>query len=92
MKGTLKKVNSQWLVYYQEEVMPRVTKALELPLYPGDIDTLKDFEAYRFGDGSKIFDQLISSLAIQFEIIDEFTHPQLYNGLEWGSGKMAKLL
>lgn len=88
MKGTLKKQDGKWLVCYQEEVMPRVTKALELPLYPGDIDTLKDFEAYRFGDGSKIFDQL----AIQFEIIDEFTHPQLYNGLEWGSGKMAKLL
>jgi len=31
-------------------------------------------------------------LTVQFEIIDEFTHPQLYNGLEWGSGKMAKLL
>lgn len=88
MKGTLKKVNSQWLVYYQEEVMPRVTKSLELPLYPNDVDTLKDFEQYQFGDGTKIFDQL----PIQFEIIDEFTHPDLYHGLEWGTGKFAKLL
>ncbi len=88
MKGTLKKVNNQWLVYYQEPVMPRVSRTMELPLYPNDVDTLKDFEAYRFGDGSKIFDQL----AIQFEIIDEFTHPELYIGLEWGSGKFAKLL
>jgi len=84
MKGTLKKVNSQWLVYYQEEVMPRVTKALELPLYPADAKTLNDYRDYSasWEDG----------LTVQFEIIDEFTHPQLYNGLEWGSGKMAKLL
>jgi hypothetical protein len=84
MKGTLKKVNSQWLVYYQEEVMSRVTRALELPLYPGDVKTLNDY-----GDYSASWED---GLTVQFEIIDEFTHPQLYNGLEWGSGKMAKLL
>lgn len=84
MKGTLKKVNSQWLVYYQEEVMPRVTKALELPLYPADAKTLNDY-----GDYSASWED---GLTVQFEIIDEFTHPQLYNGLEWGSGKFAKLL
>jgi len=88
MKGTLKKVNNQWLVYYGEEVMSRVTRINELPLYPNDVDTLKDFEEYEFGDGTKIFD----GLPIQFEIIDEFTHPELYQGLEWGTGKFAKLL
>ena len=84
MKGTLKKQDGKWLVYYQEEVMPRVTKALELPLYPADAKTLNDY-----GDYSVSWED---GLTVQFEIIDEFTHPQLYNGLEWGSGKMAKLL
>jgi len=84
MKGTLKKVNSQWLVYYQEEVMPRVTKALELPLYPADAKTLNDY-----GDYSASWED---GLTVQFEIIDEFQEPGLYVGLEWGIGKFAKLL
>ena len=84
MKGTLKKVNSQWLVYYQEEVMPRVTKLLELPLYPADAKTLNDY-----GDYSASWED---GLTVQFEIIDEFQEPGLYVGLEWGIGKFAKLL
>jgi hypothetical protein len=88
MKGTLKKINEQWLVYYYEDVMSGVTRLKELPLYPQDFETLSEFNDYEFGDGTKIFDEL----PIQFEIIDEFTHPKLYNGLAWGTGKFAKLL
>ena len=84
MKGTLKKVNDQWLIYYQEEIMSHVLKDVNLPLYPGDVKTLNDYGDYSISweDG----------LAVQFEIIDEFTHQKLYEGLEWGVGKFAKLL
>lgn len=84
MKGTLKKVNDQWLVYYQEEIMSRVLKDVNLPLYPGDVKTLNDY-----GDYSTSWED---GLTVQFEIIDEFTHQKLYEGLEWGIGKFAKLL
>lgn len=84
MKGTLHKINSQWIISYQEEVMPRVTRNLDLPLYPGDVKTLNDY-----GDYSTSWED---GLAVQFEIIDEFTHQKLYEGLEWGIGKFAKLL
>jgi hypothetical protein len=33
-----------------------------------------------------------NGLAVQFEIIDEFTHQKLYENIEWGAGKFAKLL
>jgi hypothetical protein len=84
MKGTLKKVNDQWLIYYQEEIMSHVLKDVNLPLYPGDVKTLNDY-----GDYSTSWED---GLAVQFEIIDEFTHQKLYEGLEWGVGKFAKLL
>lgn len=84
MKGTLKKVNDQWLIYYQEEIMSRVLKDVNLPLYPGDVKTLNDY-----GDYSTSWED---GLTVQFEIIDEFTHQKLYEGLEWGIGKFAKLL
>lgn len=84
MKGTLKKVNDQWLVYYQEEIMSRVLKDVNLPLYPGDVKTLNDY-----GDYSTSWED---GLTVQFEIIDEFTHQKLYEGLDWGVGKFAKLL
>ena len=84
MKGTLKKVNDQWLIYYQEEIMSRVLKDVNLPLYPGDVKTLNEY-----GDYSTSWED---GLAVQFEIIDEFTHQKLYEGLEWGIGKFAKLL
>ena len=86
MKGTLKKVNNQWLVYYQESIMSNVLRNIELPLYPKDCDSLNEFEN-KSVDGLEVFD----NLAIQFEIIDEFTHPKLYEGLDWGIGKFAKL-
>ena len=84
MKGTLKKIEGKWIISYQEEVMPRVTKSSQLPLYPGDVKTLNDY-----GDYSASWED---GLAVQFEIIDEFTHQKLYEGLEWGAGKFAKLL
>jgi hypothetical protein len=87
MKGILKKVNNQWLVYYNENTTSVVTRLIELPLYPNDVTMLGEFESFEFGDGSKIFDEL----PVQFEVIDEFTHPELYTGLEWGIGKFAKL-
>ena len=84
MKGTLKKVNDQWLIYYQEEIMSRVLKDVNLPLYPGDVKTLNEY-----GDYSTSWED---GLTVQFEIIDEFTHQKLYEGLEWGIGKFVKLL
>jgi hypothetical protein len=84
MKGTLKKVNDQWLICYQEEIMSNVLKNIELPLYPGDVKTLNDY-----GDYSTSWED---GLAVQFEVIDEYTHQKLYEGLEWGAGKFAKLL
>lgn len=84
MKGTLHKVNSQWIVTYQEPVMPRVFRNEDLPLYPGDVKILNDY-----GDYSASWEK---GLTVQFEIIDEFTHQKLYENIEWGAGKFAKLL
>ena len=84
MKGTLHKVNSQWIVTYQEPILPRVFRNMDIPLYPGDAKTLNDY-----GDYSASWE---NGLAVQFEIIDEFTHQKLYENIEWGAGKFAKLL
>lgn len=84
MKGKLHKVNSQWIISYQEEVMPRVTRNLDIPLYPGDVEVLNTY-----GDYSASWED---GLTVQFEIIDEFTHQKLYENIEWGAGPFGKLL
>lgn len=83
MKGILKKINTQWLVYYQEEIIPGVKKNQELPLFPPDANSLNES-----GEDSSFFDES----KIDFEIIDEFTHQKLYEKMHWGVGKFAKLL
>ena len=83
MKGILKKVNNQWLVYYQEEIMTGVKKNQELPLFPADANSLNES-----GEDSLFFDET----RIDFEIVDEFTHQKLYEKMPWGVGKFAKLL
>jgi hypothetical protein len=84
MKGTLKKIEGKWIISYQEKVMSRVTRNLDIPLYPGDVEVLNTY-----GDYSASWED---GLTVQYEIIDEFTHPRLYENIEWGVGKYGKLL
>lgn len=82
MNGKLIKKDDQWFVKYIEEISrERLFRTVELPLYPKDAKSLNESEN----------DPPFDGLVIQFEIIDEFTHQELYEGLDWGIGKFAKL-
>lgn len=58
-------------------------------LHPDDVKFLEDCNL--------VFDNLESRIAVnsdvEFEIVDEFTHPELYTNVGWGDGiKYAKLI
>lgn len=79
MKGTLKKVDDQWIVEYPKyPTSGKVYETASLPLYYDDA-------IYCFP--SDIGDE------VNFEIVDEFTHPQLFESISWGDGPpCAKLI
>ena len=61
----------------------------ELPLHPNDVKFLEDCNL--------VFDNTEARVAVnsdvEFEIVDEFTHPELYTIVGWGDGiKYAKLI
>jgi hypothetical protein len=79
MKGILEKTRRGWVVkqIISEGFEARLIKTF--PLYKSDADQL---EINVFGEHGEV----------EFEIIDEFTHPEYYHGVGWGDGiKMAKL-
>jgi hypothetical protein len=81
MKGTLHKTEQGWVVEY--------AKHSELPLHPDDIRQIEE--------AAKVFDNIEARIAayssVEFEIIDEFTHPELFTNVGWGDSiKYAKLM
>lgn len=84
MTGKLRKKNQEWEVVY--EVMDGKQS---LPLHPHDVKQIEK--------DSQIFDNIEARIAnnprVQFEIVDEFTHPHLFEGIGWGDGMpCAKLM
>lgn len=76
MKGTLLKTENGWIVEHWVQL-----KVFEYPLHP-------DFTIYL---NEPEFDNL-SGKEVEFELIDEFTEPSLYEGVPIFEGKpYAKL-
>jgi hypothetical protein len=82
MKGTLHKLSKGWTVWYNEDhIGGNVSFVDDLPLHPDDIKMVESV------DTSKL------TREVEFEIVDEFTHPELYTNVGWGDGiKYAKLI
>jgi hypothetical protein len=84
MKGTLykKKQPKGWYVAYTTDSFK--FHQTELPLYPDDLDS----DIIRWAENGSL-----ENKEVEFEITDEFTHPELYRGVGWGDGiKYAKLI
>lgn len=76
MKGTLLKTENGWIVEYWVGL-----KVFEYPLHPDFTQYLKEPEFHN-----------LSGKDVEFEIMDEFTHPEHYEGIPLFEGiKYAKL-
>jgi hypothetical protein len=83
MKGKLIKTTTSWGVWCQP-YLPEDTKFTMLSLHPDDIKTIN-----QYGDYSVDWD----GKEVDFNIVDEFTHPELYKFNAWGEGNIyAKLI
>jgi hypothetical protein len=85
MKGKLSKKDNNWYVMQVQEG----DWETHYLLYPDDV---KQIEA-----DAKVFDNIEARIAaypdVEFEVIDEFTHPHLYENVGWGDGIIyARLL
>jgi hypothetical protein len=79
MKGILSKSNRGWVVKETIGEGPEARLIKTFPLHQSDIDKLEPSVLGEYGE-------------VEFEIIDEFTHPQYYESVGWGDGvKYAKL-
>ncbi len=87
MKGTLHKLSKGWTVWYNEDhIGGNVSFVDDLPLYPDDV---RQIEECLFDNPGVVY----HSQEVEFEIVDEFTHPELYTNVGWGDGiKYAKLI
>ena len=78
MNGTINKLNNEWVVQYPKyPTSDKIYDTLTLPLHPDDAVYC-----------------LTSDLGkqVEFDIIDEFTHPELFKNVGWGDGtNCAKL-
>lgn len=83
MKGTLTKINDNWVVEYPKHASNKIYETATLPLHPEDVKTCNDYGDYYVDWIGK---------EVKFEIVDEFTDPELYKNVGWGDGiKYAKL-
>jgi hypothetical protein len=86
MKGTLHKTEQGWTVRYLDykKAHDIMYCGESLPLHPDDLDS----EIVRWAENGSL-----ENKEVEFEITDEFTHPELYRGVGWGDGiKYAKLI
>jgi hypothetical protein len=86
MKGKLIKIEERWMV---GTVCYADLWSNYIPLHPDDVKQI--------GRDSQVFDNIEARIAaypnVEFEIIDEFTHPELFTNVGWGDGiKYAKLI
>lgn len=84
MKGILTKNDNGWLVKYPKyPTSNKIFDTVSLPLHPYDVNICNAYGDYSVDWIGK---------EVEFEIVDEFTHPKLYEGVGWGDGiKYAKL-
>jgi len=87
MKGTLHKLSKGWTVWYNEDhIGGNVSFVDDLPLHPDDV---RQIEECLFDSPGVVY----HSQEVEFEMVDEFTHPELYTNVGWGDGiKYAKLI
>jgi regulator of RNase E activity RraB len=71
MIGKLHKKENTWVVQYKMDFDFYATDGGEIPVYPGDA-------IYCF--------EIDNNKEVEFEIIDEFSHSHLYEGVGWGDG------
>jgi hypothetical protein len=86
MKGTLHKTEQGWTVRYLDykKAHDIMYCGESLPLHPDDLDS----DIIRWAENGSL-----ENKEVEFEITDEFTHPELYRGVGWGDGiKYAKLI
>jgi hypothetical protein len=79
MKGELIKLAKGWTVLHKiyDE---GINFGVDYPLHPDDAAKFEPATLGSFGE-------------VEYEIIDEFTHPELYQGVGWGDGiQYAKLI
>lgn len=78
-KGTLKKLNDEWVVYH-DIVDPYSQCTNPLPIHESFYEMLETCFTSSF------------SHEVKFEIMNEYTHPELYDGVPLWQGKFyAKL-
>ena len=83
MKGKLVLTTNGWYIWCQP-YLPEDTKFTLLSLHPDDIKTIN-----QYGDYSVDWD----GKEVDFNIIDEFSHPGLYKLIAWGEDDIyAKLI
>jgi hypothetical protein len=79
-KGTLKKSNEEWVVYH-DIVDPYSQITNPLPIHDSFFEFL-----------DKCFTSSFSQ-EVNFEVMNEFSHPELYHGVPLWAGKLyAKLI
>ena len=85
MKGKLHKLSKGWTIWYNEDpIGGNVSFVDSLPIHPDDLDS----DIIRWAENGSLNDK-----EVEFEITDEFTHPELYIGVGWGDGiKYAKIV
>jgi len=90
MKGFITKIDDNWVIKFSKH--PTSNKIYDndtLPLHPDDVDMIKNYEL--------VFDNIEARInsqpEVEFLIVDEFTHPELFKNVGWGDGQeCAKLI
>ena len=84
MKGTLHKTDNGWVLRYATPYEYKTPTIASIAIRPDDLDS----EIVRWAENGSL-----ENKEVEFEITDEFTHPELYRGVGWGDGiKYAKLI
>lgn len=80
-EGILHKTENDWIIRYSKyPTSNKIFEWKEVSLIPED----RDWVANSPGP--------MEGLAVEFELIDEFTNPQYYENVGWGDGvELAKL-
>jgi len=77
MKGRLTKLQNVWKIRYFDNIKveqdPHYSGTL-IPLYPDDVN------------GNIPSDIIKEGKEVEFEIVDEFTHQELFRNIPWGEG------
>ena len=90
LEGNLIKHNGVWSVkYFHRKPNTEVEWAERIvPLYPENEEEFREMEIM-----FDHFESRTTNQAVTFELVDEFTHPHLFDSVGWGDGTTcAKLI